>query len=355
MSQRIPDPDYDAHAAYGGTFAEATAERRQEALDMLVPHLKKLWDTESKHMGAASVSFESALKNEERTVNRRRGWRKSLLNIVGSSDVRGRKPRMAPDALSVELEENGIVGFRLTAKEKSGLRAVTTDKYDELIRQRKAIEPERRGVGASSITLAHVNKRECCPHYAFFEELLRKYCVFELAEGYLGQPVTMKFAILQTNTALDSGIREACSFEDLPLARTYYMHIDSTLGTMKVIIYRNQVDQKNGAFRYIPGSNLASMTPFEKCVRKASDKAGLDSTRRDQRELFFALPLHLRRKANFGNDLLDGTPESEELLAREKSYTSDDGDLIFFDNNGIHRGAILEKGERQIIQILLVS
>jgi hypothetical protein len=85
------------------------------------------------------------------------------------------------------------------------------------------------------------------------------------------------------------------------------------------------------------------------------DISGLDSTKNNKRKLFSALPKVFQKKANFGNDLNIEDTATQELLKKEKVLDSSQGDLLFFDNDGIHRGALFTKGERQILQIILVT
>jgi hypothetical protein len=46
-------------------------------------------------------------------------------------------------------------------------------------------------------------------------------------------------------------------------------------------------------------------------------------------------------------------PEVAALLASEHFFTSDEGNLILFDNNGIHRGGMVLEGKRIILQVPL--
>lgn len=92
---------------------------------------------------------------------------------------------------------------------------------------------------------------------------------------------------------------------------------------------------------------------FEGIVRRAVDRSGLSGYAASTRELFMALPKPLRRKCTFGSDLIDGTPDVAALVAAEHHFTSADGDAILFDNLGIHRGALVTEGERQMMVITL--
>jgi len=61
----------------------------------------------------------------------------------------------------------------------------------------------------------------------------------------------------------------------------------------------------------------------------------------------------LQASTGFGSDVLDDTPLSQELLSREAKVTQDIGNCIVFDGNfGIHRGAMVQRGERFVFQVI---
>ncbi len=144
---------------------------------------------------------------------------------------------------------------------------------------------------------------------------------------------------LQINSGDDTGIARACSYPDGRRAPSYYMHIDSAVGVLKILMYRSgPVSADTGAFRYLPGSHKA-LDPVQRAIRKACDKAGLDGLKDETRALFMALPPSLRRKANFGNDLLPETgADTDALLQREVALEGEAGDGFLADINGVHRG-----------------
>ena len=92
---------------------------------------------------------------------------------------------------------------------------------------------------------------------------------------------------------------------------------------------------------------------LEGAARRANDRIDLSSCTPERRRLFHALPRRFRRKAKFGNDLESDHPALARLLASERRFTSADGDLILFDDRGIHRGGLVEAGERFMLQIRL--
>ena len=144
-------------------------------------------------------------------------------------------------------------------------------------------------------------------------------------------------------------------FDDLGLEDppTKYMHLDSTIDILKCILYYTPVTLETGPFSYVVGTNRHQSSAIEFATRKANDFARLDSCDRETREVFWALPSFFQHKAEFGNDLTN-PKQMESLLANEHKFTSEDGNLLFFDNNaGIHRGALIQKGHRVIVQFLM--
>ena len=75
------------------------------------------------------------------------------------------------------------------------------------------------------------------------------------------------------------------------------------------------------------------------------------------RRLFAHLPRFLQRKAEFGNDLLDGSSASRALLASERILLSADGDMVVSDNvTGVHRGILVKPGHcREALTVDLVE
>lgn len=110
--------------------------------------------------------------------------------------------------------------------------------------------------------------------------------------------------------------------------------------------------RKNGPFSFLKGTNNIKIGILECVTRISNDKARLDKCVPEKRQLFAALPRIFQKKAEFGNDLTD-EGIIKDLLADEYRFTSKDGDLIFFDNNGFHRGGMVEEGKRVIMQVTL--
>lgn len=316
---RIPLPDYESHPGYGRCFPKVPLKKKLQAVGKLAP---RFWQVLVKDV-------RLSLRSHPRPYE---GTRQEAFEA---------------------LRENGVFTFRLSDDEKVRLRALTLEAVAQVRKKRRKRNPKRLAVENSLVRLANPEDTET-PIYRCISDILENLDIFALAKSYWGLDFRIHTVNLQINEATDGGIANV--FPDLGLSPppSYYAHMDTNVRSIKALIYLNEVTEENGPFRYVEGSHKADMSRFERCLRKASDLAGFDSTQPAARELFMALPSWLRRKANFGNDLLGETPETRHFFSRERLFTTQAGDFIVFDNHGIHRGAIFKSGERQMIQITLL-
>lgn len=315
-----PVIDYEAHPFYRD-FARPSESLAREVFERYVPHFQASLQAEL--AGARSVD-------------------------AGSTPVSD----TVLDSVSV-LRRRGIVPLRLSGSDRQGVVERTEDAVRIVDQRRAELPAGHRGVKSVSEVVAHTNREDDV--YEFFSDLLTRYSVFETCRRYYGYRFKLKRVKLQVNDGSDRGIDGACRFPDGTRSRMSYLHLDTSVGFMKLILYRSEgVTASRGAFRFYPGSH-AVLTPLERCIRKANDRAGFELVNDNARASFMALPPKFRFKANFGNDLLDGDA-MDRLAVREHVCESSEGDLLLFDNNGLHRGAMFEDptGRREILQLLLV-
>jgi len=180
--------------------------------------------------------------------------------------------------------------------------------------------------------------------------------VYEISRQSHGCPFRLLNVSLQANTGDDTGIARVCTFPDGRRSPAYYLHVDSAAGVLKVLMYRSEkVTAANGAFRYMPGSHKA-LGPVERAIRKTIDKAGFERLDDGTRTQFMALPACLRRKANFGNDLLpEAGVDTDALMAQEFAFEGEAGEAVLVDINGAHRGNIHTdpEGRREMFKFVL--
>jgi hypothetical protein len=158
-------------------------------------------------------------------------------------------------------------------------------------------------------------------------------------------------------------------YSDLGLSdvKTTYMHYDQGCRDPKAIVALSEVGEDNGPTAFVRGSHKKERSTFLHFMVTALDRRFLRDETADQetgnyrprfanvryrRELLL-LPAAFQGSSHFGDDILDGSPLSEELLKNEVRMTSDVGNCIVFDGNyGIHRGALVKRGERFVFQVI---
>ena len=130
------------------------------------------------------------------------------------------------------------------------------------------------------------------------------------------------------------------------------LHIDPELN-IKCIIYLKDVSQKDGPFSYIKGSHLFGKTSMlEKNFAKAINVYNINNTPEKRLE-FLSLPKDLHKSANFGNYILNDSKNGKFIKNNLTPITSDLGNFILFDPDGIHLGGnCYEGGNRIAIQAI---
>jgi hypothetical protein len=201
-----------------------------------------------------------------------------------------------------------------------------------------------------------VSRGEDANIYRQVEMMLADAGMLEVVSAYLKRPVGVKHVVPQLND--DADVFWKRQFPDMATAdpKTTFMHVDTTYSLCKFMFYLTPIEAvEDGPFAYVRGTNNVKSGPFEGLIRRANEYASLSSKRPDMRRLFYALPRALRKKCDFGNDMLDTQPESAELLADEVQFFTRDCGGILFDPSGVHRGGMVAKGERCVITALITE
>jgi hypothetical protein len=195
--------------------------------------------------------------------------------------------------------------------------------------------------------------------------------ILDLASAYAGMPMAYLYAALDHAHPSQDWYKGCYAAEGLPTSKTVYMHLDADSGIMKALFYLKDVGPGDGPFSFVRGSHLWKRSPLTVAVQKGMDDAqsdafelqpdGLDYKSgyyrpfyklREHRADILSLPSRLRGSTHFGDDIVDGSALSNELLSHEEVFTGPAGTLVMFDGSrGIHRGSLAEKGERWAIQL----
>ena len=303
---QIPKINYANHPAYGLLFGAPTMSLRIAALKRLLPYLwryKRL-----------------LLRNVNRQIN---------------------------TSLTRELYQNGFKPFRLTEDEIQLILSRVQPYLHEIEEGKKATPLASRTFKNKVISLSQRKEAE---FYKEISSILSKRQISEIASSYRGRPMQLAGLCVQAGDKDDPDMKN--HFEDIRLSdpASYYFHIDASEGQIKCMIYLHNVTTDTGPTCYVPGSNRNHIGRFELLVRMANDKTRLDKCKRENRELFSALPRIFQKKAEFGNDL--NHKDGERFLSQSVELTSDKGNLILFDPNGYHRGKMIKEGKRIVLQVV---
>jgi hypothetical protein len=352
----LPKIDYEAHPAYGGMFPKASLRERMSALNVFLRTfafvtIRRVVDYDNmplltKEAGFSGLNFSTALRYISMYTRIRLG--RAIATLTGA-----RRPATpANPALLNQIKTDGIVCLTLAADEIDQVRTVTNPGFARLDERRAGIPPEKRRFDDNVYWCTRASDPEA---FATVERVYNRYGIIEAASAYLGRPVGVKHVNAQINDQ-DLAFWKRV-FPDTQLADPWgsYMHIDATYGMLKCAIYVHEIGPDGGPFCYVRGSQRAKIGWFEGMVRRTNDFSGFSGRKAEARKKFMALPAFLRKKADFGGDLPNDSPEVQRLREGHFRATSNYGNCILFDGNGMHRGGMVNKGERRCIFILLAE
>lgn len=314
----LPQIDYDSHPAYIGLQEEARG-RREEAFARLEP----------------------ILESKRRWLAR------------GADAFSGRRTCAQGDSTADALARDGAASLKLNESllgpVKSAARPLL-DSLETLHRNRhlkgKALKFQHTQIDLR-VNGEWTEAGALCA--GALEALISIRGVIDIAETYYpGCSARLHSACVRRNVERQPFFSRG---DGQPDPKTMGMHIDSgATASLNGVIYLNDVGHDQGPFRYVKGSNHWEWDLEDRAIRKAVDESrfsiAADST-------FFALSPELRRRANFGADLVDEASESAVLRAREVTFCSDQADMVLFDSDGVHRGGDVRAGHRSAVLFVM--
>jgi hypothetical protein len=191
--------------------------------------------------------------------------------------------------------------------------------------------------------------------FAAVEDMLARSGTLDACSGYIGHPVTLVDVNPQVNDCSDDfwqRIFPDVAAHDCPTA---YFHRDASGGDIKAILYLSDVGSENGPFCYAVGSHRVRGSTIGDWIEETNDQSGFSGTAPECRRRFSALPKALRRKCAFGNDIQAGSDIARRLLGSQWTIEAAQGHLVLFDTKGIHRGGMVQRGERIVLTCVIGS
>jgi hypothetical protein len=272
--------------------------------------------------------------------------------MLGTLTGARRPAAPANPALLNQIKSDGIVCLTLAPDEIEQVRNVTDPGFARLDKRRAGIPAEKRKFDDNVYWCTRSSDPQA---FATVEDIFNRYGIIEAASAYLGRPVGVKHVNAQINDQ-DLAFWKRV-FPDTQLADPWgsYLHLDATYGMLKCAIYVHEIGPDGGPFCYVRGSQNAEIGWFEGMTRRTNDFSGFSGRKPEARKKFMALPAFLRKKADFGGDLRDDSADVQRLREGHFSATSNYGNCVLFDGNGMHRGGMVNKGERRCVFILLAE
>jgi hypothetical protein len=352
----LPEIDYDAHPAYGGVFPKATLRERIHALHVFLRTfafvtIRRIVDYDNmplltKEAGFSGLNFTTAWRYISMYTRIRTG------RLIGTLTGTRRPAVPVNPALLNQIKSDGIVCLTLSPDEIEQVRAVTNPGFAKLDERRAGIPLDKRKFDDNVYWCTRSSDPQA---FATVEKIFNGYGVIEAASAYLGRPVGVKHVNAQIND--DGYTFWKRVFPDTKLADPWgsYLHIDATYGMLKCAIYIHEIGPDGGPFCYVRGSQRAKVGWFEGMVRRTNDFSGFSGRKPEARKKFMALPRFLRKKADFGGDVPEDSADAQRLREGHFSATSNYGNCVLFDGNGMHRGGMVNKGERRCVFVLLAE
>jgi len=152
--------------------------------------------------------------------------------------------------------------------------------------------------------------------------------------------------------------------------KTTYFHFDESIQNPKALVYLNSVDESNGVFSINKDyKKYVSISPIQKLIGRAIRRVGKDENskliqlyKKDRKQVFECeklrkdfskLPDELLFNSHFGWDIIPDSKLENILLSDEIKFNGCEGTAIIFDGgNTLHRGGLVNEGERIALQLI---
>jgi hypothetical protein len=196
--------------------------------------------------------------------------------------------------------------------------------------------------------------------------------VLETVSSYMGQPMQVSGVALELSVPRASWW--ANSHTGLARApRTLYAHLDESIAHPKSITYLSDVEPSNGPTSIYPGAfDALNLEPLQTLVGRVLANVGnrpqsplyayyskqyhQSMSSAHFRRHFMKLPPRVRFNSHFGWDVLPDSVTEQQLARSEQFMTGPAGTYIIFDGARLlHRGGLMESGERIALQIIFTD
>lgn len=337
---------YAAHPAYRDFVARPTIKARAGAMATFLSSMAVL-------LVKRLVRYEMIPNDlrSDRSVGGRLAMAKQALKNAASRPPARSARILRADEAAGRLGPDGVHVVTISPARLAALSEAARPQFDALRARREQRKGGKREFEESRGSSTRKDQEAL---FATIEQIFRDAGVMSAASAYMQREARLIDVNPQINDVSDSFWKDI--FPDTPpsaLPAAAYCHRDASGGDLKAIIYMTDVDETSGPFNYVIGSHRMRISPVDDLICEANDSNGLAGTTAAARARFAALPAKLRQKGSFGNDLMETEPFARDITRGLWSITAPKGSIVLFDTKGIHRGGMVERGERRVITCVI--
>lgn len=335
----LPAIDYDAHPAYGRVLSMPMLGARLKAISIfgygfMLSSARRMIDVE--HLpppadgGNSYLTILRGLPTYLRLIMLQRLGRFAAGRAFAPKTARG-------SAVFDPLQHDGFVAVTLGPEAIAEIKKALAAAF-------KARDGKLAVAGDPDSARVALDPAASVDTYKWFNQAAADLGLIEAASAYLKRPV----GISRIAAEIVEAQPVASPFADVGAEASpcHGFGIDTAGNVLKMVVYLDNVGAANGPLTYVAGSNRAAKHFWDVLIRRANDLCGLSSTAAADREIFYALPAGLQRKAAFGADLQADNKYATEILKDQVAVTSNLGNAVLYDPAGIHRDAAVTQGKR---------
>ena len=196
----------------------------------------------------------------------------------------------------------------------------------------------------------------------------RQQGIFEEVSRFVGVNYRFTGMSLELSYEGPTWWKDAIGNERPP--KTMYAHLDESVFAPKSIVYLSDVKSENGPTTLFPAAYQEMCNnPLQDIIGRVVGRVGnKDGSRLAElyrksyhqsagspefRRHFMMLPESMRFNSHLGWEVLPGSELERSLADREIEMLGPAGTFIVFDgSNLLHRGGLIEKGERIVLQVV---
>lgn len=338
--------DYASHPAYREMVARPTVGARMNALSIFLSSMAVL-------LVKRVVRYEmipNDIRSDASFNGRLKMAGQAVRNIFNHPRARAQRLQRVEEAAG-RMGPDGIHVVTMPVVDLEALTIAATPQFDALRARRQQRKDGKRAFEESR---GRTTRQDQQALFDVIERVLHDAGVMAVASAYMQREGRVIDINPQINDASDSFWKDI--FPDTPpseLPTAAYCHRDASGGDLKAIIYMTDVEPLTGPFSYVVGSHLMQISRVDDLICEANDSNGLAGTDVATRARFAALPAKLRQKGSFGNDLVGTSAFAQDITRGLWSITAPKGSIVLFDTKGIHRGGMVESGERRVITCVI--